>query len=173
MPKSTFQRCRVLGTKYHRSATVLVTTLLFSATLSTNMATHERQDTYAPIITTLGTRAFDIEYELWYYIGVVFESEVKKKADGYEYRYRLTNKGDTQVRVEWRALEDSAFGDSADNIEELRMGLLDPDAVSEWLVLTSQAAPRISKLSANIFGNKPAGSESAQHSGPAQAYVPE
>lgn len=173
MPESKFQRYRVKGTKCHRSKTVLIAALLFIVTLSTNRATYEYQGTYVPIITTLGTRAFDLEYELWYYVGVVFESEVEKKANGYEYRYRLTNKGDTQVRVEWRALENSTFGDSADNIEELRMGLLDPDTVSEWLVLTSQASPRVSKLSANMFGHKPSGSESAQHSGPAPAYVPD
>ena len=173
MPESTFQRYRVPGTKCRRSTTVLVTALLFSVTLSTNRATYECQGTYGPIITTLGTRAFDIEYELWYYVNVIFESEVSATSDGYEYRYRLTNKGDTQVRVEWRALEESAFGENVDDIEELRIGLLDPETVSDWLILTSHEMPRVQEASARMFGSAPSGNESVQFSGPAPAYVPQ
>lgn len=125
-----------------------------------------------PLVTTLGTRAFDVEYELWYYVNVVFESEVAPTADGYEYRYRLTNKGDTEVRVEWRALEESAFAETVDNVEELRLGPLGPDTVSEWLVLTSQRAPQVSVRAARMFGSAPSGNEPVQFSGPAPAYVP-
>ena len=76
----------------------------------TIFAKTEQPETHDPLVTTLGTRALDVEYQLWYYVNVVFESEVTQTADGYEYRYRLTNKGDTQVRGQWRALEESAFG---------------------------------------------------------------
>lgn len=126
-----------------------------------------------PLVTTLGTRAFDVEYELWYYVNVVFESEVSETGTGYEYRYRLTNKGDTQVRVEWRALEESAFAENVSTIEELRMGLLEPGTVSDWLILTSETAPQVSEASARMFGSAPSGNESVQFSGPAPAYVPE
>ena len=130
-------------------------------------------DTFEPIVTTLGTRAFDVEYELWYYVNVVFESHVEQTDDGYEYRYQLTNKGDTQVRVEWRSLEDSAFGEQADDVEDLRLGLLEPGTVSEWIVLQSEAAPRVNALNARMFGSAPSGSESVQFSGRAPAYVPQ
>ena len=118
-------------------------------------------------------RAFDVEYELWYYVNVVFESEVSATGAGYEYRYRLTNKGDTQVRVEWRALEESAFAENVSTIEELRMGLLEPGTVSDWLIFTSETAPQVSEASARMFGSAPSGNESVQFSGPAPAYVPE
>lgn len=126
-----------------------------------------------PLVTTLGTRAFDVEYELWYYVNVVFESKVAQTENGYEYRYRLTNKGDTQVRVEWRALEESAFAEDVNDIEELRMGLLEPGTVSDWLVLTTSTAPQVSVRAARMFGSAPSGSESVQFSGPAPAYIPE
>ena len=63
----------------------------------TIFAKTEQPETHDPLVTTLGTRALDVEYQLWYYVNVVFESEVTQTADGYEYRYRLTNKGDTQA----------------------------------------------------------------------------
>ena len=75
----------------------------------------------------------------------------------YEYRYRLTNKGDTQVRVQWRAIEESAFADTVDTIEELRMGLLEPGTVSDWLILTSSTAPQVSERAARMFGSAPSG----------------
>ena len=131
-----------------------------------------QEETWEPLVTTRGTRAFDVEYELWYYVNVVFESEVERTADGYEYRYRLTNKGDTAVRVEWRALEESAFADVVDDVEELRTGPLDAGAVSDWLVLTSGSPPTVSERSARMFGSAPSGNESVQFSGPAPAWVP-
>lgn len=129
-------------------------------------------ETWEPLVTTRGTRAFDVEYELWYYVNVVFESEVERTADGYEYRYRLTNKGDTAVRVEWRALEESAFAEAVDDAEELRTGPLDAGAVSDWLVLTSASPPTVSERPARMFGSAPSGNESVQFSGPAPAWVP-
>jgi hypothetical protein len=104
---------------------------------------------------------------------VIFESQVERTADGYEYRYRLTNKGDTSVRVQWRALEESAFGDAVDDVEELRIGPLDAGTVSEWLVLTSSSPPQVSERSARMFGSAPSGNEAVQFSGPAPAYVPQ
>ena len=90
--------------------------VFFSAVEQTIFAETEQPEPYDPIVTTLGTRALDVEYQLWYYVNVVFESEVTPTADGYEYRYRLTNKGDTQVRVQWRALEESAFAEREDTL---------------------------------------------------------
>ena len=132
-----------------------------------------RQETFEPLVTTVGSRAFDAGYDSWYYISVVFESRVEATDDGFEYRYRLTNKGDAQVRVEWRAVEESAFGDAVDNIEELRVGLLDPGAESDWLVLESPAAPTVSERPARMFGSAPSGNESVPVSGRAPAYVPQ
>ena len=132
----------------------------------------QQAETWEPLVTSRGTRAFDVEYELWYYVNVIFESEVERTADGYEYRYRLTNKGDTSVRVEWRALEESAFGEAADDVEELRMGPLEAGTVSDWLVLASGSPPTVSERSARMFGSAPSGNESVQFSGPAPAYVP-
>ena len=147
--------------------------VLFLLLIVTAPAAGVAQDeTWEPLVTTLGTRAFDVEYELWYYVNVVFESEVEATADGYEYRYRLTNKGDTQVRVEWRGVEESAFGDEVDNVEELRMGLIDPGTVTDWLVLTSSAPPEVSDRPARMFGSAPSGNEAVQHAGPAPAYIP-
>ena len=139
----------------------------------TIFAKTEQPETHDPLVTTLGTRALDVEYQLWYYVNVVFESEVTQTTDGYEYRYRLTNKGDTQVRVHWRALEESAFADTVDTVEELRMGLLEPGTVSDWLVLSSSAAPQVSESAARMFGSAPSGEEAVQFSGPAPAYVPQ
>ena len=147
--------------------------VFFSAVEQTIFAETEQPEPYDPIVTTLGTRAFDVEYQLWYYVNVVFESEVTPTADGYEYRYRLTNKGDTQVRVQWRALEESAFAETVDTVEELRMGLLEPGTVSDWLVLNSSAAPQISESAARMFGSAPSGEEAVQFSGSAPAYVPQ
>ncbi len=130
-------------------------------------------ETHDPLVTTLGIRALDVEYQLWYYVNVVFESEVTQTANDYEYRYRLTNKGDTQVRVQWRALEESAFADTVDTIEELRMGLLEPGTVSDWLVLSSSAAPKVSESAARMFGSAPSGQEAVPFSGPAPAYIPQ
>lgn len=135
-------------------------------------ASAQRAETWEPLVTTRGTRAFDVEYELWYYVNVIFESEVGRTAGGYEYRYRLTNKGDTSVRVEWRALEESAFGDAVDDVAELRIGPLEAGTVSEWLVLTSSSPPRVSERSARMLGSAPSGNETVQFSGPAPAYVP-
>ena len=160
-------RCRDL---HHRFACAAV--LLAWATFAGTSAPAAQAD-YEPLVTTLGTRAFDVEYELWYYVNVVFESEVEPTANGYEYRYRLTNKGDTQVRVEWPALEESAFAEEVDNIEELRMGLLEPGTTSDWLVRTASTAPQVSERSARMFGNAPSGNESVQFNGPAPAYVPQ
>jgi len=145
----------------------------FSAVEQIIFAETEQPESYDPLVTTLGTRALDVEYQLWYYVNVVFESEVTPTADGYEYRYRLTNKGDTQVRVQWRALEESAFADTVDSVEELRMGLLEPGTVSDWLVLNSSATPQISESAARMFGSAPSGEEAVQFSGPAPAYVPQ
>lgn len=133
----------------------------------------QQAETWEPLVTSRGTRAFDVEYELWYYVNVVFESEVERTADGYEYRYRLTNKGDTSVRVEWRALEESAFGEAVDDIAELRMGPLDAGTVSDWLVLTSGSPPTVNERPARMLGNAPSGNESVQFAGPAPAYVPQ
>lgn len=138
-----------------------------------NPAAAQQAETYEPLVTTRGTRAFDVEYELWYYVNVIFESEVEQTADGYEYRYRLTNKGDTAVRVQWRALEESAFAEGVDDVEELRIGPLEAGTVSDWLVLTSSSSPAVSELSARMFGSAPSGNESVQFSGPAPAYVPQ
>ena len=136
-------------------------------------AAHAMQaETWEPLVTTLGTRAFDVEYELWYYVSVVFESEVEATADGYEYRYRLTNKGDTQVRVEWRSIEESAFLDEVDTVEELRMGLIEPGAVTDWLVLISSAPPEVTDRPARMFGSAPSRNEAVQFAGPAPAYIP-
>jgi len=148
--------------------------LIFSlAVEQTTSAEIEQPESHDPLITTLGTRALDVEYQLWYYVNVVFESEVTQTTDGYEYRYRLTNKGDTQVRVQWRALEESAFADTVDTIEELRMGLLEPGTVSDWLVLSSSSAPQVHESAARMFGSAPSGEEAVQFSGPAPAYVPQ
>lgn len=130
-------------------------------------------ETWEPLVTSRGTRAFDVEYELWYYVNVIFESEVERTADGYEYRYRLTNKGDTSVRVQWRALEESAFGNAVEDVEELRIGPLEAGTVSDWLVLTSGSPPTVSERAARMFGSAPSGNESVQFSGPAPAYVPQ
>ena len=134
-------------------------------------ASGQQAETWEPLVTSRGTRAFDVEYELWYYVNVIFESEVERTADGYEYRYRLTNKGDTSVRVEWRALEESAFGEAVDDVDELRIGPLDAGTVSDWLVLTSSSPPSVS--AARMFGSAPSGNESVQFAGPAPAYVPQ
>ena len=132
----------------------------------------QQNETWEPLVTSRGTRAFDVEYELWYYVNVIFESEVERTADGYEYRYRITNKGDTSVRVQWRAIEES-FGEAVDDVEELRMGPLDAGAVSEWLVLTSGSPPTVDERPARMFGSAPSGNESVQFAGPAAAYVPQ
>ena len=145
----------------------------FSAIVPTTFAKTGQTETYEPLVTELGTRALDVEYQLWYYVNVVFESEVTQTANDYEYRYRLTNKGDTQVRVQWRALEESAFADTVDTIEELRMGLLEPGTVSDWLVLSSSAAPQVSERAARMFGSAPSGEEAVPFSGPAPAYIPQ
>ena len=147
--------------------------IFFSAVEQSVFAETEQPETHDPLVTTLGTRALDVEYQLWYYVNVVFESEVTQTANGYEYRYRLTNKGDTQGRVQWRALEESAFADTVDTVEELRMGLLEPGTVSDWLVLSSSAAPQVSESAARMFGSAPSGEEAVQFSGPAPAYVPQ
>ena len=131
------------------------------------------QTEFEPLVTTLGTRAFDVEYELWYYINVVFESRVEETNTGYKYRYMITNKGDTQIRVEWRSVEESEFGREAADIEELRPGLLEPGTESEWLVRESPAAPVVSELAARMYASAPSGNEAAQFSGPAPAYVPQ
>ena len=136
-------------------------------------AAAQQAETYEPLVTSRGTRAFDVEYELWYYVNVIFESEVEQTAAGYEYRYRITNKGDTSVRVQWRALEESAFGEAVDDIEELRLGPLDAGTVSEWLVLTSSSPPTVDERPARMFGSAPSGNESVQFAGPAAAYVPQ
>ena len=149
---------------------VAVVFLLLGTTVP--VAATGQSETREPLVTTLGTRAFDMQYQLWYYVNVIFESEVEATADGYEYRYRLTNKGDSQVRVEWRGVEESAFGDEVDNIEELRMGLLDPGTESDWLVLTSSAPPQIAEDSARMFASAPSGNESVQFDGPVRAYIP-
>ena len=164
-PHAEFQRhsCHC----YTFAAVLLICAMGASETVITAQAEFE------PLVTTLGVRAFDVEYELWYYVNVVFESEVSPVANGYEYRYRLTNKGDTQVRVEWRALEQSVFADDVNSIEELRMGLLDPGTVSAWLVLTSSNAPHVDERSSRMFASAPSGNESVQFSGPAPAYIPE
>ena len=132
-----------------------------------------RQETFEPLVTTLGTRAYDGGFDLWYYVSVVFESRVEVTDEGFEYQYRLTNKGDAQVRVEWRAVEESAFGDAVDDIEELRVGLLDPGTESDWLVLQSAAAPTVSERPSRMFGSAPSGNESVPFSGRAPAYVPQ
>ena len=133
----------------------------------------QQAETWEPLVTSRGTRAFDVEYELWYYVNVIFESEVERTADGYEYRYRLTNKGDTAVRVQWRAVEESAFSEAVDDVEELRIGPLDEGTVSEWLVLTSGSPPTVNDRPARMFGSAPSGNESVQFAGPAPAYVPQ
>ena len=133
----------------------------------------QQAETYEPLVTSRGTRAFDVEYELWYYVNVIFESEVERTGDGYEYRYRITNKGDTEVRVQWRALEESAFGEAVDDIEELRIGPLEAGTVSEWLVLSSSSPPTVSQRPSRMFGSAPSGNESVQFAGPAAAYVPQ
>ena len=136
-------------------------------------ANAQQADVYEPLVTSRGTRAFDVEYELWYYVNVIFESEVERTADGYEYRYRLTNQGDTSVRVQWRGLEESAFGEAVDDIEELRIGPLEAGTVSDWLVLTSASPPTVDERPARMFGSAPSGNESVQFAGPAAAYVPQ
>ena len=161
--------------RYMRPLAMVCTLCLICFLLAdrTIFAKTEQPETHDPLVTTLGTRALDVEYQLWYYVNVVFESEVTQTTDGYEYRYRLTNKGDTQVRVQWRALEESAFADTVDTVEELRMGLLEPGTVSDWLVLNSSAAPQINESAARMFGSAPSGEEAVQFSGPAPAYVPQ
>lgn len=135
-------------------------------------AAARQAETWEPLVTSRGTRAFDVEYELWYYVNVIFESEVEQTADGYEYRYRITNKGDTSVRVQWRAIEES-FDEAVDDIEELRMGPLDAGMVSEWLVLRSSSPPTVDERPARMFGSAPSGNETVQFAGPAAAYVPQ
>ncbi len=132
-----------------------------------------RQETFEHLVTAVGSRAYDAGYDSWFYVGVVFESRVEATDDGFEYHYRITNKGDTQVRVEWRAVEESAFGDAVGNVEELRVGLLDPGAESDWLVLESRAAPTVSERPARMFGSAPSGNESVPVSGRAPAYIPQ
>ncbi|GIT66983.1 MAG: hypothetical protein Ct9H300mP25_04550 [Acidobacteriota bacterium] len=54
------------------------------------------------------------------------------------------------------------------------MGLLEPGTVSDWLVLSSSAAPQVSESAARMFGSPPfPGEEAVQFSGPAPAYVPQ
>ncbi len=166
-----YDRRVVLTTRARRHAAAFAAAML-TFLLPGPPASAQRAETWEPLVTTRGTRAFDVEYELWYYVNVIFESEVERTAGGYEYRYRLTNKGDTAVRVEWRALEESAFGDAADDVEELRIGPLEAGAVSEWLVLTSSSPPRVSERSARMLGSAPSGNETVQFSAPAPAYVP-
>ena len=156
-----------------RRALVAVAFAALGAAASGFPAAAQQAETYEPLVTSRGTRAFDVEYELWYYVNVIFESEVEQTADGYEYRYRITNKGDTSVRVQWRAIEESAFGEAADDIEELRLGPLDAGTVSEWLVLTSSSPPTVDERPARMFGSAPSGNESVQFAGPAAAYVPQ
>ena len=153
----------------HRACAAVLVALLAT---TVPVAGAAQSETWEPLVTTLGTRAFDVQYELWYYVNVVFESEVAATADGYEYRYRLTNKGDTQVRVEWRGLEESAFGEEVDDVEELRMGLIDPGTVTDWLVLTSSAPPQVPERTARMFGSAPSANEAVQFAGRAPAYVP-
>lgn len=136
-------------------------------------AAARQAETWEPLVTSRGTRAFDVEYELWYYVNVIFESEVERTANGYQYRYRITNKGDTSVRVQWRAIEESAFGAAVDDIEELRLGPLEAGTVSEWLVLTSGSPPTVDERPARMFGSAPSGNETVQFAGPAAAYVPQ
>lgn len=157
-----------------RCASALAVVLLGLAALDPGPpSAAQPADSWEPLATTRGTRAFDVEYELWYYVNVLFESEVERVGDGYEYRYRLTNQGDTEVRVEWRALEESAFADAVDDIEALRIGPLEAGAVSDWLVLTSGSPPTVSERAARMFGSAPSGNEAVQFSGPAPAYVPQ
>ena len=165
------ERHRISAPALRRTAGALFFALTCLLTLAVP-ASGQQADTWEPLVTSRGTRAFDVEYELWYYVNVIFESEVEQTADGYEYRYRLTNKGDTSVRVQWRALEESAFGEAVDDIEELRIGPLDAGTVSDWLVLTSGSPPTVSERPARMFGSAPSGNESVQFAGPAAAYVP-
>ena len=156
-----------------RSWSIALTIALLGVLVLGPAASAQQAETYEPLVTSRGTRAFDVEYELWYYVNVIFESEVEPTADGYEYRYRITNQGDTSVRVEWRALEESAFGEAVEDIEELRMGPLEAGTVAEWLVLSSSSPPTVSERPARMFGGAPSGNESVQFSGPAPAYVPQ
>ena len=156
-----------------RSWPIALTIALLGVLALGPSASAQPADTYEPLVTSRGTRAFDVEYELWYYVNVIFESEVEQTADGYEYRYRITNKGDTSVRVQWRAIEESAFGEAVDDIEDLRMGPLDAGTVSEWLVLTSSSPPTVDERPARMFGSAPSGNETVQFAGPAAAYVPQ
>lgn len=154
---------------------VLGTAIVLTLVCSGSFGAHPTAQTeeFEPLVTTLGTRSFDVEYELWYYINVVFESRVEKTDTGYEYRYMITNKGDTQVRVEWRSVEESEFGRAATNIEELRPGLLEPGTESEWLVRESTAPPTVSERAARMYASAPSGNEAAEFSGPAPAYIPQ
>ena len=77
------------------------------------------------------------------------------------------------MRVQWRAIEESAFGEAADDIADLRIGPLDAGAVSEWLVLTSDSPPTVDERPARMFGSAPSGNETVQFAGPAAAYVPQ
>ena len=159
------------GTGARRALVFVAFAALASVLLGYPVAA-QQAETWEPLVTSRGTRAFDVEYELWYYVNVIFESEVERTADGYEYRYRITNKGDTSVRVQWRAIEES-FGEAVDDVEELRMGPLDAGAISEWLVLTSSSPPTVDERPARMFGSAPSGNESVQFAGPAAAYVPQ
>lgn len=155
-----------------RQAAVLAAAMLVAFLPPGPPASAQRAETWEPLVTTRGTRAFDVEYELWYYVNVIFESEVERTAGGYEYLVGEPVAGDTSVRVEWRALEESAFGDAVDDVAELRIGPLEAGTVSEWLVLTSSSPPRVSERSARMLGSAPSGNETVQFSGPAPAYVP-
>ena len=55
----------------------------FSAIVPTTFAKTGQTETYEPLVTALGTRALDVEYQLWYYVNVVFESEVTQTTSGY------------------------------------------------------------------------------------------
>ena len=165
------ERHRIPAPALRRTAGALLFALTCLPALAVP-ASGQQAESYEPLVTSRGTRAFDVEYELWYYVNVIFESQVEQTADGYEYRYRLTNKGDTSVRVQWRALEESAFGEAVDDVEELRIGPLDAGTVSDWLVLTSASPPTVDERPARMFGSAPSGNESVQFAGPAAAYVP-
>ena len=63
-------RYRNLKHRFTCSAVLLACAMVIGVSARTARAELE------PLVTTLGTRAFDVEYELWYYVNVVFESKV-------------------------------------------------------------------------------------------------
>ncbi|GIT66984.1 MAG: hypothetical protein Ct9H300mP25_04560 [Acidobacteriota bacterium] len=87
----------------------------------TIFAKTKQPETHDPLVTTLGTRALDVEYQLWYYVKLFLNQKSRPTADGYEYRYRLTNKGEPRSRPV-ASTEESPFADTVDTSKNFEWG---------------------------------------------------